>query len=487
MENMRERVGEDGERRRRDDVLPEDQVAQRRRQEHDARDCEQEMSHRVQVAEPLPEFQPVPEQRVVQPEYLEHPARPSHALADMQDQPLGREPRRQRQPQIGGVPSRAMQLQRGVRVLGHRLHGEAADLLQRGAADHRAGAAEEGRVPEVVAGLHQAIEHVALGRHVLAGGEVPLKRIGRIEMVRRLDRRHPLLAHQPAHGHLQEGARRHVVAVEHADELAVRLAHRVVQVAGLGVRVVRPDDVAGAARHGEVAERFPAPVVQDVHLHPVGWPVHRQGRQNRGAHQRKILIVTGDVNIDARPFGGILGQRHRLAVQRPGDLHVAEHHDHHSVGLGEGQPGPQDALQKGVEFERVGDAPHDVAQRHRARQHDQEHGHATAREAVHQEENQDGDRPEQGLFSRGQRHGRNRPDRGHADQRGRGVQQAPGQAEPAVLAAEHPAQRGGHDAAQDGHGTGREGAAILAFPAASRAAMARATAPMSRAAREPGS
>ena len=72
-------------------------------------------------------------------------------LADMQHQPLGRQPGGQRQAQIGRCQPALLHPQRAVAVLGHGLCGDAADLFERRAADDRAGAAEEGRVPEVVA------------------------------------------------------------------------------------------------------------------------------------------------------------------------------------------------------------------------------------------------------------------------------------------------------------------------------------------------
>jgi hypothetical protein len=52
-------------------------------------------------------------------------------------------------------------------------------------------------------------------------GQVPLERVGRVEVVRRLDHAEVLVAQQPADGELQEGAGRHVVAVEDGDELAI--------------------------------------------------------------------------------------------------------------------------------------------------------------------------------------------------------------------------------------------------------------------------
>ena len=309
-------------------------IGQRRAEEHQPRDGEQEVHHRVQVAKPLRQPQTRAEHRVVGAEDLQHAARPAHALADMQRQPLGRQARGERHLQIAGAPALALQPQRGVRVLGHGFDGEAADALDRRAADHRAGAAEERRVPEIVAVLHQRVEHVAFAGHSGSGGEVSLERIGRIEMMRRLDQRHALVAHQPAHRHLQEGARRHVVAVEDRDELAVGVAHRVIEVAGLGVVVVGADDVAGTAGFGEVAELAAPAVVQDVDAQLVAADSRSPARPAPSrAPPTAIHCRSGCRRRRWASSSTVVGQRFRLAFQRPDGLDVAQHHHRDGVAV----------------------------------------------------------------------------------------------------------------------------------------------------------
>src|SRR3546814_9038308 len=83
-------------------------------------------------------------------------------------------------------------------LLRHRLAGKAIGLLQRGSADDRARPAEEGRVPQVVALLHRAVEQVAFARQFLHIAQVALHRVGRIEMVRRLHQRQPRVLLAPA-------------------------------------------------------------------------------------------------------------------------------------------------------------------------------------------------------------------------------------------------------------------------------------------------
>ncbi|MCY1413342.1 hypothetical protein D9M71_287710 [compost metagenome] len=131
-----------------------------------------------------------------------------------------------------------MHAQGGVGIFGHGLDGKAADALQRAAAQHGTRAAEERRVPHVIAVLDQAIEQLTFIGATAERTQVALERVGREEMVRSLHQRQFRILEEPAHGHLQEGAHRHVVAVEDGDQLAVGHAQRMVEVTGLGMLAV---------------------------------------------------------------------------------------------------------------------------------------------------------------------------------------------------------------------------------------------------------
>ncbi|KPH88044.1 hypothetical protein GLUCOINTEAF2_0203968 [Komagataeibacter intermedius AF2] len=374
MEDVRQRIDADGQRRGGDDVLAQEQEGQRRDKEGQPRDGEQEVRHGRQVAKPLFPPQPRPQHGVVQPHDLDHATRPAHALADMQDQPFGRKAGGQRFAQIGRSPAPALHLQRGMRVLGHGLGGEAANAHHRLAPDDGAGAAEERRIPEVVAVLHQAIEHVAFGRHVHPAGEVPLERVGGVEMVRRLQQRKPGVGHHPADGPPEEPARGHVVAVEDHGERAVRHRQRVVEIAGLGVVVLGADDVARPRRHREIVERLPPSVIKDVDVQPVRGPVKVQRAEHRRADKGQLLVIGRDEHVHARPLRHVIRQRVFLAPQRPGHLEIAQAQRHQRIGLGQQQQNGQPRLQPVVELHRRRQPPHDVAQRHQQRQHHEEYG-----------------------------------------------------------------------------------------------------------------
>ncbi len=105
-------------------------------------------------------------------------------------------------------------------IFGHRFDGETADLRQRLATDHRAGAAEKGGVPVVVPLLNRAIEQHPFVGNVASDGEVTFKWIRGIEVVvRRLHQSQHRVFQEAADGGLQEDARGDVVAVENADKL----------------------------------------------------------------------------------------------------------------------------------------------------------------------------------------------------------------------------------------------------------------------------
>ena len=238
-------------------------------------------------------------------------------------------------------------------VLRHGLVRHAADLLERAAPYDGTGPAEEGGVPHVVALLGQAVEQQALVGHRALAGQVPLERVGAVEMMRGLHQSDAAVAFQPADRELQKGAGGGVVAVEDGDVLASGVAHGMVEIAGLRPFVVRPDDVATADLLGEVAEFLTPAVIEDPDLQPVAWPVHRHGGEHGGAHQFQRLVVGGDVDIHLRPQIRVGRQRHRLALQRIGGLDIGQGEQATGVKLGGDQARGEDALEHALEHQRV--------------------------------------------------------------------------------------------------------------------------------------
>ncbi len=311
-----------------------------------------------------------------------------------------------------------------MRILGHRLHRHPAHLFQRRALDHRARPAEEGRVPGVVAVLQQAVEQLAFVGHLAEGAEVALERVGREEVVRRLHHRQPRVVQEPAHRHLQERARRHVVAVENGDVLAIGLLQRRVDVAGLGVVVVGAGDVVHPDFLAERAEFLAAAVIEQVDLQLAGRPVHHRRRQHGGAHHRQRFVVGGDEHVHRRPQRLVLGQRQRTPVQWPGDLEVAEHQHHERVDLGHHQAEAQGQVDHAAHAHGLGQPPPHVAAGHDQRQPHQQQRHDAVAGAPQAQADGEHRQREQQLPGHVQRHGDDEADEQHAHQHQRGQAKA---------------------------------------------------------------
>jgi hypothetical protein len=212
---------------------------------------------------------------------------------------------------------------------------------------HRAGAAEEGRVPEVVAILHNPVEELALiGNHAELV-EIPLEWIGRVEVMRRLQHSQLGVAHEPSQRDLKEAARGHVIAVEDRDKRRVETLERAIDVARLGMLVVVARHVADASLFGEGAKLFAVAIVEDVDVQLIGWPVDVHRRERRVANHAQRLVIGGDQEIHRRPVLGIIRQRNRRPAQRPDRLHVAEEEDDEGVALRGDEDPDEKCIHKG--------------------------------------------------------------------------------------------------------------------------------------------
>jgi hypothetical protein len=173
-----ERVREDRRPVSRHVGLAEDQIDQRRGQKDQPRQRIQKVRHRIEVAKPLRRRKPARKQRILDPQNLHHAPSPADALLHMAAQTLRRKPRRLRNIDVRRIPAVHLHPQRRMRVLGHGLGRDPTHLVQRRSPEHRAGAAEKRRIPEVVAILHHAVEQLAFVRNHAELVQIPLKRIG---------------------------------------------------------------------------------------------------------------------------------------------------------------------------------------------------------------------------------------------------------------------------------------------------------------------
>jgi len=233
-------------------------------------------------------------------------------------------------------------------------------LEQRLAPQHGVGAAEEGRVPAVLALLDGAVEQRRLAAEGIARGHVA-------EPLRGLHEGDAGVA-EVAEGAVQDVRVRDLVRVLDEDELAVGLEERVVEVAGLGVAlvavpVVGADDVAGALLGGHPAHLLGLAVVQHVGAVRVA---DGEGGADGLADDVDRLVVGGDEDVD--PLVAARGRRRAAAAPLP-------HGRAEEQGVDE-REGLRGQQQKGERPERPVDrrgvAPEQVVRPERRRGDDQQ-------------------------------------------------------------------------------------------------------------------
>ena len=188
--------------------------------------------------------------------------------------------------------------------------------------------------------------------------QVAFKRVGRIEMVRRLQHGQLGIAQHPAHRHLQKAARGHVVAVEDGHKRRTHAFQRGVDVARLGMFVVAASLVAGSGFEGELLKLLAPAVVQNVDVYLVRGPVHVQRAQGGVAHQVQRLVIGRNQNVDVRPFLGRVGQRHGRPAQRPDGLKVSQKENEEGIDLGQKQAHDEECVQRAPMVGRVVKKPH---------------------------------------------------------------------------------------------------------------------------------
>ena len=154
-------------------------------------------------------------------------------------------------------------------------------------------AAPEGPVVAVLAG-HDHLEEHAL---VVAAGLEVLEGVVVAEVMGCLDQRHRRVV-EVADGGVEDVGLGDVVGVEDQDQLAAGVVEGVVDVAGLGVLVGGPGQVAGPEPLGQRADVLTAPVVEDPGDVRIGDPV---APDQGGPEHVQTLVVGADEDVDARP------------------------------------------------------------------------------------------------------------------------------------------------------------------------------------------
>ncbi len=405
-----EGVGEDGGPVAGDVGVSEQQVDEGGGEEDEAWKGVEEVRHGVEVAEALRGLEAFGEERVVGAHDLDHAAGPADALLDVPGEAFGGEAGGLRDVDVGGVPAVHLHAERGVGVLGDGFDGDAADLIERGAAEDGAGAAEEGGVPEVVAVLDDAVEELALVGDGAELVEVSLEGVGRVEVMRGLEHAELGIPEEPAERDLHEAARRDVVAVEDADVGRIEAGEGSIDVAGLGVFVIVARHVADAGLFGEGAELGTFAVVEDVDVELVGGPVDVHGGEGGVADDGQGLVIGGNEEVDGGPGVRVVGERDGGSAKGPEGLEVAEEEDDEGVGLRDDEQRDEEGVERrpsgtGVEeeFDGGGDAPVAVAEGgEHGDKHQRERDEIGARAAVHPDGDEDGEEAEDDLLRPGE-------------------------------------------------------------------------------------
>ena len=255
-------------------------------------------------------------------------------------------------------------------VFGHTLGREVpAARLERAQANDRGGAATEGRAPGVLRGQDVIEKEPLLVRPDMADEQVRLDRISIEEVLWRLHHPDARIVEQQ-HRPPQEFLMRHEIGIQYRDEfrrigLVAKNIQRVVDVACLGMPIVRSRQVMRALALAERFQPRPAPVIQNPNPHPGKPDPERPGD---GAREDRLLLVVGcDQNVDARRAGrlfepaALLG-RFAAAVLGPRQGDEADGPANNGESLDRREPPGEEAIELQCEGRQsLGNAPPDVA------------------------------------------------------------------------------------------------------------------------------
>src|SRR5215472_10027617 len=97
-----------------------------------------------------------------------------------------------------------------------------------------------------------------------------------------------------------------------------------IDVSGLGMRVVVAGNVLYTNLCSKLAELISSPVVKQQDFHFFGWIADRLGGHDRGPHHMQRFVVGGYQHIYSGPIGRVADERQWGAIQRAKSLEIAE-------------------------------------------------------------------------------------------------------------------------------------------------------------------
>ena len=326
-----------------DRKLPGEENHRRCQVEHELGKADRPVVHRGEVAQALRDGQTTRRERVHVSDDLQVAFGPAEPLRAVAGKIHWRQAGDEELIQIDRFPPGRLKRERRVHVLGDRAGELAPERLECLAAQHGAGAAEEGGVPVILARHHQVEEDVLLPvQPPHPPADAVLERIEVVVPLRRLHERHPRIIEEPERA-LQKIGARHVVGIEGGNQGTGRCGERVVPVAGLGMFVGVTGEVVAPEFLAQRLDVGPAAVVE----HERAMRIAHVDRRAHGLTQQVDLFVEGgDEDIDGRRRRR---RSHGAAAHRP-DLKVVKGEREEPVDLSEVDSQRED---EGFRVERV--------------------------------------------------------------------------------------------------------------------------------------
>jgi hypothetical protein len=312
--------------------------------------------------QPLAQGQAGAQKGAFQPEYLHGAESPAVPLGPVGLEGLGGEAPGEGSVVIDHLPAPLLKPEAGVHVLGHRLGGEPADLLERRPTQHGRAAAIHRRAQGILARLDHIEKQLLLlpGRLVFPVGGM-LEGVQIVEVLVDLDDRHPGVLEEAEQPVDQIGLR-HVVGVQGDNEISGAVAQGVIQVAGFGMSPVGAGQIAAAELDRQLPDLGAVSIVEQpggvgvAHADRTDHRVTEQGHRlvvGRNEHIHRPPRRRGDRLVSPPPPGGQIEEQDLPESDQLGCEKEVEEPDHRRVH-GVADP-PGEIPERGHDGEHHGD------------------------------------------------------------------------------------------------------------------------------------
>src|SRR4249920_185406 len=152
-----------------------------------------------------------------------------------------------------------------VNIFGHGLGAEPADLQQDTAAKQSTASCKEGTIVAIATSLKHTIEQRLLVLERSLELKIPLKHVGVVEMMRRLDKRN-LFVLEKSDRVLQKTVGWNMIDVEDRNDFSRGFLQGMVQIPSFRILSIRPADVSTVQRPGQCLNLVSLTIVEHMHL-----------------------------------------------------------------------------------------------------------------------------------------------------------------------------------------------------------------------------